>query len=120
MGVQDLYFDRGTGKVFVELFNQLHWVVDPATLNGVFGPNPRITDDKPPYPIGFDINAGSCLVTSAGKVYLYADRKKFWITSPAALEHYQFNGPRFPAAPQDVVLADNLVQLAEEGDNINA
>lgn len=77
MSIQDLYCDKKTGRIYVELFGKLHWIVD------------------------------------------YTCGAKHWISSMAAMEHYQFNGPRFPQEPQDMIVADNLLRLAQDGKQIS-
>jgi hypothetical protein len=120
MSIQDPYCDKKTGRIYVELFGELHWIVDEPTLRRVFGPNPETTDDVPSCPEGFNITPDSCLIKNAqGKISLYTCGAKHWISSMAAMEHYQFNGPRFPQEPQDMIVADNLLRLAQDGKQIS-
>jgi len=118
MAVQSLY--QQGDAIYVELFNQLHHIADPATLTGIFGSNPSITHDNPPYPKGFAINPGSLLVkTSDGAIYLITNGCKYHIVSQAAMDHYQFKGQLFPVNSGDQILADQLAELTQSGENIS-
>ncbi|HEX4496098.1 MAG TPA: hypothetical protein VIE43_10570 [Thermoanaerobaculia bacterium] len=119
-----MYKDSKTGAIYVELFGKLHWITAKPVLDLIFGVNPIITDDVPPYDKGFDIGPGSCLVWSSSKLFLYAantppdEGTAFWITNPDVKAKYQFNGTGFPVNPGDAIIADDLVLLAQGGPDI--
>lgn len=119
MAVQALY--QKDTAIYVEIFDELHHIADPETLTGVFGSNPQITHDLPPYKIGFEINSGSCLARSnaTGAIYLMTNGCKYHITSIEAMKHYQFNGTAYPVDPSDQILADKLIAITPSGQDIS-
>lgn len=115
---QSLYQEGSA--IYVAIFDELHHVSNPDTLTGVFGENPVITNGLPSYPKGFDINPGSCLVRSntTGAIYLFTNGHKYHLTSPEAMQYYQFNGAVFPVNANDQILADKLIEITPSGKDI--
>lgn len=113
MSEQDLYRDTN-GKVYIELFNELHHIADFNTLSAIFGSNPDITDDMPNYNIGFPIQKGSFLLLANNAIYLMTNGCKYLITSPAVLTHYQFVGNQYGGD----ALANLMAPFVIDGENI--
>ena len=104
MSQQNLYRDPIRGEVYVELFNELHVIANIQTLKAIFGDNPNVIDEVPPYGKGFPIGGGSFLLrTPAGVIYLVTNQQKHLIANPATINYYQFNG--------DVYGSDFLAKL---------
>lgn len=123
MAEQDLYRIISTGATYLYLFDEYWYITDPATLYGVFGANPDITDvsslQNPTY--GPQISGGSCLWQPMGSQSIYflcaSNHTAYGITSMDALNYYQFLGALQTCSNQ--VINDWFTAILTYGDNIS-
>jgi hypothetical protein len=121
---QDLYRIISSGTIYVSLFGQYWPVADAATAARLFGLNPQLTNVSVlpgNATLGPSIARGSCLWQPAGSAEIYflcaGNNTAYWISSPAALHFYQFNGP--VQQEDNHVLGDWLGRLVKYGRSID-
>jgi hypothetical protein len=123
MAEQDLYRVISSGAMYLYLFGQYWYIADPATLDGVFGSNPDVTDvASVSGPMGPVIASGSGLWQPEGNPRMYfvctgnTPITAYWITNPQVLAYYQFHGPVQTCSNQ--VINDWLAALITYGSDI--
>lgn len=125
ISVQDLVSVSGSGATYLNLFNEYWYIVDQATLAGVFGENPQITSVSS-LPAGAQmgptIGPGSAIWQPQGSsnIFFVCTGKPitaYLITSETALSYYQFNGPTQTCNNQ--VISDWVLAMVSDGPNIN-
>jgi hypothetical protein len=114
-----------TGQVYLNLFGQYWWIFDEATLAGVFGSNPSITDVTS-LPSGAQLGPtlapGSGILQPDGSdnLYLVCTGLKpvtsYFITSQDVQAYFQFNGPVQTCNNQTI--SNWLMALIADGQNI--
>jgi hypothetical protein len=110
---------RAKTGLYLILDGYLRGIPNPETRDKLFRADRHEHEDLNIYdiPEGEPISNGARLArpSAEGKVYLVSNSKKRWVTSPAAMDRYQFDPRKAPVTSEP-----DLLLLLPDGPNINA